>query len=120
MESGFESKFKAAISVDNVVFGFDKNDLKVLLIYRGAEPYKECWALPGDLISLDQDLDESAEIVLQNLTGLDNIYMEQIHTFGRVDRHPFGRVFTVAYFALIKFEDCKSKKNHLFFRKNSI
>ena len=109
MESGFESKFKAAISVDNVVFGFDNNDLKVLLIYRGAEPYKECWALPGDLISLDQDLDESAEIVLQNLTGLDNIYMEQIHTFGRVDRHPFGRVFTVAYFALIKIEDYNVK-----------
>jgi 8-oxo-dGTP diphosphatase len=105
MEANIESKFKAAVSVDNVVFGFDNNDLKVLLIYRGAEPYKDCWALPGDLISLDQDLEQSAENVLQNLTGLDNIYMDQIHTFGRVDRHPFGRVFTVAYFALIKIQD---------------
>jgi len=105
MEANIESKFKAAVSVDNVIFGFDNNDLKVLLIYRGAEPYKDCWALPGDLISLDQDLEQSAENVLQNLTGLDNIYMDQIHTFGRVDRHPFGRVFTVAYFALIKIQD---------------
>ncbi len=70
MEPSLESKFKAAISVDNVVFGFDSNDLKVLLIYRGAEPYKECWALPGDLISLDQGLDESAEIVLQELISI--------------------------------------------------
>jgi 8-oxo-dGTP diphosphatase len=61
--------------------------------------------LPGDLISLDTDLSSSAEKVLQDLTGLDKIYMEQIHTFGKVDRHPFGRVFTVAYFALIKIDD---------------
>ena len=109
MDERIEAKFRAAVSVDNVVFGFDNNDLKVLLIYRGAEPYKDCWALPGDLISLDQDLEHSAENVLQNLTGLDNIYMEQIHTFGRVDRHPFGRVFTVTYFALIKIEDYNVK-----------
>ncbi|MEI8100112.1 MAG: NUDIX domain-containing protein [Bacteroidota bacterium] len=97
--------FKAAVSVDNVVFGFDQSGLKVLLIYRGADPYRNCWALPGDLISLDSDLSSSAEKVLQDLTGLDKVYMEQIHTFGKVDRHPFGRVFTVAYFALIKIED---------------
>jgi len=97
--------FKAAVSVDNVVFGFNQSGLKVLLIYRGADPYRNCWALPGDLISLDSDLSSSAEKVLQDLTGLDKVYMEQIHTFGKVDRHPFGRVFTVAYFALIKIED---------------
>jgi len=105
MDKHFESYFKAAVSVDNVVFGFDHTGLKVLLIYRGADPYRNCWALPGDLISLDTNLSDSAEKVLQDLTGLDQIYMEQIHTFGKVDRHPYGRVFTVAYFALIKIED---------------
>ena len=99
--------FKAAVSVDNVVFGFDNEELKILLIYRGAEPYKNYWALPGDLINLDSDLDNSAVNVLKSLTGLNDIYMEQIRTFGRVDRHPFGRVYTVAYYALIKSEDYK-------------
>jgi 8-oxo-dGTP diphosphatase len=97
--------FHAAFSVDNVVFGFDEGDLKVLLIYRGAEPYKGMWALPGDLVRLDEDLDESALRVLQDLTGLKNIFMEQIHTFGKTDRHPFGRVITVAYYSLIKIQD---------------
>ncbi len=99
--------FQAAVSVDNVVFGFDNEVLKILLIYRGAEPYKNYWALPGDLINLESDLDNSAVNVLQSLTGLDDIFMEQIRTFGRVDRHPFGRVYTVAYYSLIKSEDYK-------------
>lgn len=97
--------FHAAFSVDNVVFGFDEGDLKVLLIYRGAEPFKGMWALPGDLVYLDEDLDVAAQRVLQDLTGLKNIFMEQIHSFGKVDRHPFGRVITVAYYALIKKQD---------------
>jgi 8-oxo-dGTP diphosphatase len=105
MDQKLESYFKAAVSVDNVVFGFDNSGLKVLLIYRGADPYRNCWALPGDLIALETDLTSSAEKVLQDLTGLEKVYMEQIHTFGKVNRHPYGRVFTVAYFALLKTED---------------
>ena len=96
--------FNVAVSVDNVVFGFDADGLKVLLISRGSEPFSGSWALPGDLISPEMDLEYSAERVLKQLTGLDQLYMEQIQTFGRVDRHPFGRVFTIAYFALIKVE----------------
>ena len=99
--------FRSAFSVDSVVFGFDEGDLKVLLIYRGAEPYKETWALPGDLVRLDEDLDESVRRVLKDLTGMSNIYMEQIHTFGRVDRHPLGRVITVSYMSLVKISDYK-------------
>lgn len=97
--------FHAAISVDNVVFGFDEADLKVLLIYRGAEPYKGRWALPGDLVNLNENLDLAAQRVLKHLTGLDNIFMQQCHTFGDVNRHPFGRVITVAYYSLIKIGD---------------
>lgn len=97
--------FHAAFSVDNVVFGFDESDLKVLLIYRGTEPFKGRWALPGDLVHLNENLDLAAQRVLQELTGLDNIFMQQYHTFGDVDRHPFGRVITVAYYSLIKVGD---------------
>lgn len=97
--------FNVAVSVDNVVFGFDADGLKVLLISRGSEPFTGSWALPGDLISPEMDLEYSAEKILKQLTGLDQVYMEQIQTFGSVDRHPFGRVFTIAYFALIKVEN---------------
>ncbi len=97
--------FHAAFSVDNVVFGFDESDLKVLLIFRGAEPHKGMWALPGDLVNLDEDLETAALRVLKDLTGLKNIFMEQIQTFGKVDRHPFGRVITVAYYSLVKTQD---------------
>lgn len=99
--------FRSAFSVDSVVFGFDEGDLKVLLIYRGAEPYQGTWALPGDLVRLDEDLDESVRRVLRDLTGMSNIYMEQTHTFGRVDRHPLGRVITVSYMSLVKISDYK-------------
>ncbi|MFN5459441.1 MAG: NUDIX hydrolase [Bacteroidota bacterium] len=99
--------FRSAFSVDSVVFGFDQGDLKVLLIYRGAEPYQGTWALPGDLVRIDEDLDESARRVLKDLTGLSDVYMEQIHTFGKVDRHPLGRVITVAYLSLVRISDYK-------------
>lgn len=99
--------FKSAFSVDSVIFGYDEGELKVLLIYRGAKPYIGTWALPGDLVKLDEDLDDSAKRVLYDLTGLSNVFMDQIHTFGRVDRHPIGRVITVAYFALVKIADYK-------------
>jgi 8-oxo-dGTP diphosphatase len=87
--------FRTALTVDNVIFGFDEADLKVLLIQRGTEPYRDLWALPGDL-------DTAAERVLKELTGLERVYLEQVRTFGAVNRHPLGRVATVAYFSLVK------------------
>jgi 8-oxo-dGTP diphosphatase len=103
--SEVESFFKSAFSVDNVIFGFDGGDLKVLLIQRGAAPYKGKWALPGDLVYPNEDLDTAAERVLEQLTGLRGVYLEQVKAFGAVDRHPLGRVITIAYFSLIKIGD---------------
>lgn len=103
--SEVESFFKSAFSVDNVIFGFDGGDLKILLIQRGAAPYKGKWALPGDLVYPNEDLDTAAERVLEQLTGLRGVYLEQVKTFGAVDRHPLGRVITIAYIALIKISD---------------
>ena len=97
--------FKSAFSVDNVIFGFDEGDLKILLINRGAEPFKGMWALPGDLVYPNEDLDSAAGRVLEELTGLREVYLEQVNAFGAVNRHPLGRVITVAYFSLIKISN---------------
>ena len=99
---GLENFFKSAFTVDNIIFGFDEGDLKVLLIKRGEEPYSGQWALPGYFVYSDEDLDTAAKRVLEELTGLRNVYLEQVRTFGRVNRHPVGRVITVAYFSLLK------------------
>lgn len=101
----FDNFFKSAFTVDNVIFGFDEGDLKVLLIKRGEEPYSGKWALPGYFVYPHEDLDAAAKRVLEELTGLRNVYLEQVKTFGTVDRHPFGRVITVAYFSLVKISD---------------
>jgi len=95
------------LSVDCVIFGFDEdaNDLKVLLIERGEEPFYGQLALPGDLISFDEDIENAAKRVLKQLAGLDNIFLEQLYSFGNLTRHPLGRVVTVAYYALIKPSD---------------
>ncbi len=97
--------FKSAFTVDNVIFGFDEGDLKVLLIKRGEAPYQDQWALPGYFVYPNEDLDTAARRVLEELTGVRNVYLEQVRTFGAVDRHPFGRVITVAYFSLVKISD---------------
>jgi 8-oxo-dGTP diphosphatase len=97
--------FQSAFSIDNVIFGFDETNLKVLLIKRGTEPYNNYWALPGDLVHPEEDLESAAERILFQLTGVKNVYLEQVHTFGAVKRHPLGRVVTVAYFSLVKIED---------------
>ncbi len=107
VQTEFQNFFKAAFTVDNVIFGFDDGDLKVLLIKRGEMPYEDNWALPGYFINEDEDLDTAAKRVLEELTGLRNVFLEQVETFGSVNRHPFGRVITIAYFSLVKISNYK-------------
>jgi 8-oxo-dGTP diphosphatase len=97
--------FVSAISVDNVIFGFDGGDLKILLVKRGEEPFDGKWALPGEMVFPEEDLSTAAARILKELTGLENVYLEQVQSFGRPDRHPVGRVITVAYFSLVKIDD---------------
>mgnify|MGYP005666443179 CR=1 FL=1 len=101
----FDNFFKSAFTVDNVIFGFDEGDLKVLLIKRGEDPYEGMWALPGYFVDPQEDLDSAAVRVLEQLTGIKDVFLEQVHTFGAVNRHPVGRVITVAYCSLIKISD---------------
>lgn len=101
----FKDLFRAAFTVDNVIFGFDEGDLKVLLIKRNEMPYDNHWALPGYFVGMDEDLKAAAQRVLYEVTGLENVWLEQVQTFGKVDRHDFGRVITIAYYSLVKIAD---------------
>lgn len=90
------------IAVDCIIFGFDGNKLNALLIKRNMEPQLGKWSLMGGFVKADESIDEAAFRILKELTGLSNIYLEQLHAFGNVSRDPAGRVVSVAYFALIK------------------
>jgi 8-oxo-dGTP diphosphatase len=102
--------FNSAVSIDCVLFGFDNGELKILLIERNEEPFKDWWALPGNLVGENESVDQSASRILHELTGLSDIYMEQYYTFGEVDRHPQGRVITVAYYAMLRLGGDKALK----------
>lgn len=103
-------QFNSAFSIDCVIFGFDGGELKILLIERNEEPFKDWWALPGNIVGENESLDQSASRILHELTGLGDIYMEQYYTFGDVARHPQGRVLSVAYYALIRLGGDKALK----------
>ncbi len=100
-------KFESVFSIDCVIFGFEAGELKILLIERNEEPFKDWLALPGYIVSQDESIDNAAERILNELTGLHDLHMEQFHTFGEVNRHPQGRVVTVAYYALIRINGQK-------------
>jgi 8-oxo-dGTP diphosphatase len=101
IQSELKRTAPVVLSVDCVIFGFDENKLKVLLIRSDLKKYKGKWSLLGDLMHEEEDLDSAAYRILQERTGLTNVYLEQVHTFGNVSRHPAGRVVTVAYCSLI-------------------
>jgi 8-oxo-dGTP diphosphatase len=96
---------KILVAVDCIIFGFDQNGLKLLLIKRKFEPCEGQWSLMGGFASSDQSIDNSAKKVLFDLTGLKDIYLEQLYTYGEIERDPADRVISVAYFALIKTDD---------------
>jgi len=100
---------RAALTVDCVVFGFDDGELKVLLIERALEPFKGKWALPGGFVRLDETLDEAARRELAEEAGLQEVFLEQLYTFGAVDRDPRERVVSVAYYALVKLAAFRTK-----------
>jgi 8-oxo-dGTP diphosphatase len=102
--------FKIAISVDCVVFCYDNKELKVLLIKSDLEEFSGLYSLLGDLVRPDEDLDGASYRILQERTGMEDIYLEQVHTFGSINRHPSGRVITTAYYSLI---DAKHQKLRL-------
>ena len=111
--------FNSAVSIDCVLFGFDGGELKILLIERNEDPFKDWWALPGNIVRVDESLDQSASRILYELTGLRGIYMEQYYAFGEVDRHPQGRVISVAYYAMLRLGGDKPVKPQVSFAKKA-
>ncbi len=109
LQSDVQSTNRIALSVDCVIFGFDENKLKVMLIRSDLKKYQDRWSLLGDLVRPSEDLDAAAYRILKQRTGLDDVYLEQVHTFGKVNRHPAGRVVTVAYCSLINVQHHKLK-----------
>lgn len=97
----YKGQLRILVAVDCIIFGFDGKDLKVLLIQRGFEPEKNKWSLMGGFLEANENLDEAANRILKQLTGLEDIYMEQIHAFSKVDRDVAERAVSVSYFALI-------------------
>lgn len=103
--SGYNYDYpRPALAVDCVVFGFDGGDLQVMLIQRDLEPFKGCWALPGGFLHMDESLEAAALRELEEETGLKNLFLEQLYTFGAVGRDPRGRVVSVAYYGLIPLQ----------------
>ena len=96
---------KVFVSVDCIVFGFDNDNLKLLIGHRQMDPGRGEWSLYGGFVGEDESLEEAASRVLYNLTGLEDIYMKQVGAFGAIDRDPGERVITVAYCALINVND---------------
>jgi 8-oxo-dGTP diphosphatase len=89
------------VTVDCVVFAVVDEALRVLLIRRGRAPFAGGWALPGGFIEMDEDLEAAARRELSEETGLRDLYLEQLYTFGDPGRDPRGRVVSVAYYALV-------------------
>lgn len=96
---------RPSVAVDCVIFGLDGTELKVLLIQRAHDPYAGHWALPGGFVDMDEDLDFAARRELEEETGMQDVFVEQLYTFGAPLRDPRGRVISVAYYALVNLDE---------------
>ncbi len=98
---------RPALTVDCVIFGLDDSDLKVLLIERGIDPFEGKWAIPGGFVSPGESIDGAAARELREETGLTNVYLEQLYTFGAPKRDPREHIISVAYYALVNLTEHK-------------
>lgn len=96
---------RPSLTVDCIIFGWDGSDLKVLLIQRGHDPYKDRWALPGGFVDMDETLKAAALRELEEETGMKDVFVEQLFTFGAPERDPRGRVVSVGYYALVNLKE---------------
>jgi 8-oxo-dGTP diphosphatase len=108
----YSSQSKLLAAIDCIIFGFDGQDLKILLIKRGLEPRRGQWSLMGGFIKKNEGLEEGAARILKQLTGLEGIYLEQLFAFGHPDRDPIERTISVAYFALIDIHQYEKQLSH--------
>lgn len=93
------------VATDCIIFGFDSGKLKLLVFRRRVEPFKGEWSLIGSFVKLDEDVSEAAKRVLKEITGLENVFMEQLQAYGAADRDPGYRCLSVAQYALIRIDE---------------
>lgn len=105
----YSRQTRILVAVDCIIFGFDGTQLKILLIKRGFEPETGKWSLMGGFVKPTESLDDAAKRVLFQLTGIDQVYLEQMHVFGRPERDPKERTLSVAYFSLLDLTKYKSQ-----------
>ncbi|MEJ5056138.1 NUDIX hydrolase [Sphingobacterium sp. MYb382] len=96
-------------TIDCVVYSFYEGNLQVLLTERNEYPYKDWWALPGFFVDKHEEMEDAVKRISYELTGLKDIFMEQLGAFAGVKRHPQGRILTVAYSTIVKYDDVKSR-----------
>lgn len=120
----YSHQTRILVAIDCIIFGFDGEKLKLLLIRREIEPEKGRWSLMGGFVEPDKGLNVAANAILKDLTGLEGVYLEQLQAFGGVNRDPIERTVSVAYFALIdihKYETQLSQVHHAeWFEMNKI
>jgi 8-oxo-dGTP diphosphatase len=105
MNTKYEEYEQPGVTVDLAIFTVNKNKLKVMLAKRAESPFRDHWSMPGGFLLQGESLDAAACRVLNEKTGVKNVYMEQLYTFGKPNRDPRARVITIAYFALIPWEN---------------
>jgi len=105
LSKGYNLEDKVLLAVDCIIFGFDNEDLKVLLIKRDFEPEKGKWSLIGGFLKKEESLDQAAKRILYALTGMNDIYMEQLYTWSEVDRDPAERTISTSFYAIINIEE---------------
>lgn len=96
---------KMYVATDCIIFGFDKGNLKLLIFKRRVEPLVGTWSLIGSFVKLNEDVAEAAQRVLKEITGLENVFMEELKTYGTADRDPGFRCISIAQYALIRIND---------------
>ena len=114
MTQFYSEHSKVWVSVDCIIFGFDEGKLRVLIGRRQMDPGRDEWSLYGGFVRSDESINDAANRVLFDLTGLRNLYMRQVGAFGSVDRDPGERVISIAYYALINVKDYEDelRKEH--------
>ena len=105
MGNYYSSNPKFYVGIDCIIFGFNEGELNLLLLKRNFEPAMGNWSLMGGFVQERESVDDAAKRVLSELTGLDNVYMEQVGSFGAIDRDPGERVISIAYYALVNINE---------------
>jgi len=109
--TGYSRQVRILAAIDCIIIGFDGSELKLLLIQRGFEPERGKWSLMGGFVQEGEAFDEATARILKQLTGLEEVYMEQLHTFGNPRRDPIKRTISIVYFALIDIDKYKKQLN---------